>query len=308
MDTLVVALGGNALLQRGETPSFAVQLQNVQRTAAHLGKVFAKAKGGFAITHGNGPQVGDEFLRNLYAGKKVSRLPLAALNGETQALIGSMLELSVGKELRRLGSRKEVSAMLTHVLVSKGDAAFSRPTKQIGPFYPKKELIAEEKKEGFGYVRAGAGFRRVVPSPAPLGILEIKEIKSLLKGGNGVVCCGGGGIPVFRSGAGYSYANAVIDKDRTTQLLANSLGAKRMVILMDTDYVYRDAANKKHPIRKARAEELEEIVNTFEEGTMRPKVEACLKFLENGGERAQIGSLWDFERVMEGRSGTDITG
>ena len=239
MDAIVVALGGNALLQRGEKPSFHLQMKNISETAWRLAKVMAKSRHGFVITHGNGPQVGDEFLRNFFAKGEIPKLPLHILNAETQAMIGSMLELELGNELKRQGSGKRVSTIITHVLVSRKDPAFEKPTKPIGPFYTEAHLERELEEEKFHYAKVDGEYRRVVPSPRPLEILEINEIEALAKRGDIVICCGGGGIPVFNSGKAHMGAEAVIDKDSTTQLLSNSIGAKRMVILTNVDYVYK---------------------------------------------------------------------
>lgn len=306
MDAIAVALGGNALLQKGERPSFHLQMKNVAETARRLAAEMAKSRNGFVITHGNGPQVGDEFLRNFYAKEKIPKLPMHALNAETQAMIGSMLELELGNELRRLGSRKRVSTVLTHVIVDAKDPAFENPTKPIGPFYSKAHLKRELKVEKFHYAKIDGCYRRVVPSPRPLEIVELAEIDALARKGDIVICCGGGGIPVFRNGKALIGAEAVVDKDSTTRLLSNSIGMRRMVILTNVDYVYEDHEAKKGEIRRASARSLARRISDFEDGTMKPKIEACIEFINNGGELAQIGNLEKFGNVMAKQSGTEI--
>ncbi len=303
MKRIVIALGGNALLQRGEKPTFAVQLRNAQKTAKHLARALKSYGSGFVITHGNGPQVGDEFLRNLYASKEIPKLPLSILNAETQALIGSIIELSLSRELKST----DISTVITHTLVDKNDKAFAKPTKPIGPFYTKAQLDEELRKESFKYIKANGAYRRVVPSPKPLRILEIGAIKELLKSGHGVICCGGGGVPIFRSGSNYVGAEAVIDKDRTTELLATQIKAERMVILTNVDYVYTDYKRKKGGLAEIEAGKLRKMLGSFEEGTMRPKLEACISFIEHGGKSAVIGSLFDADNVISGRGGTRVT-
>ena len=303
MDSIVIALGGNALLLKGERSTFKVQMRNAEMASKKLAGALSKLDYGFVLTHGNGPQVGNELLRNFYAQGRVPRLPLSILNAETQAFIGSMIELALNKELKRLGSRKTVSTVITHVAVNRNDKAFSNPTKPVGPFYTEKELERQLKIERFKYVRTGGSYRRVVASPKPLEILEINTIRRLLKDGYGVICCGGGGVPVFKSKGRYTGADAVIDKDRTTALLASKIGAKKMIILTDVDYVHDD---RKKPIHKIKAKELKKTIGDFEQGTMRPKLEACISFIENGGKVARIGNLSNAESVINGKRCTEI--
>ncbi len=302
MDALVIALGGNALLQNGEKPSFPVQLKNARRTAKSIARRLAKEKA-FVITHGNGPQVGYELLRNIYAGRKLPQMPLRIINAETQAIIGSILQSAIASELEKIGSKKRICTVLTHVVVDRKDKAFENPTKPIGPLYSKKELQKQLKIEKFDYVMTGLLYRRVVASPRPLKIIEIGQIKELVEDGFGVICCGGGGIPIFDDWNG---ANAVIDKDRTTQHLANSIKASRMAILTNVDCVYKDYLGRRVPIKKIEASSIGESLGDFDEGTMRPKLEACTDFIMNGGKRAYIGSLFSLDSALAGTSGTLI--
>lgn len=299
MDPLVIALGGNALLKKGEQPTYRVQMANVRKSVKPIVKALAKSKDPFVITHGNGPQVGEEFLRNIHA-RQIPRMPLYLLNAETQAVIGSMIEQAIREELERLRSKKQVVTIITHVLVDKDDAAFKRPTKPIGPFYTRAQLKKELIAERFPYTKEQGLFRRVVPSPKPIKILELEAIKEQTSSGVSVICCGGGGIPMARNGTGsYSGVNAVLDKDRTTSLLASSLGAKRIIILTDIDHVIDPKTRM--PIELISVEQARQRLDKFEVGTMKPKVEACVSFMEKGGEDARIGSLSQFSDVLRGK-------
>ncbi len=303
MDTLVIALGGNALLQRGEKPSFHVQMKNAMTTARSIAKTLAN-EDSFVITHGNGPQVGDELLRNMFARSRIPQLPLHIINAETQAVIGSILQTAIESELMRIKSRARLCTLLTHVIVDKKDSAFNHPTKPIGPFYTKSELHAEQRREKFKYVIEEGAYRRVVASPRPMRIVEINQIKALLKEGFGVICCGGGGIPIFNDWTG---AHAVIDKDLTTQLLANSIEARRMAILTSADYVYADYGKESTKIRHANAAQIKKLMKKFDQDTILPKMEACVNFIGHGGKTAYVGNLLSLDAVLKGKSGTRIS-
>lgn len=306
MEIIVMALGGNALLRKGEKPSFEVQMRNARRAAKSIAKVMAERKGtAFAITHGNGPQVGDELLRNIYSKQRLPALPLYILNAETQATIGSILEQTLHEELKKLGAKRKICVIETHVAVRGNDTAFRNPTKPVGPFYSKAELESELKKKRFDFVKVGGSYRRVVPSPQPVEILELDAIESLLKSGYDVISCGGGGIPMVRNGKGYSGADAVIDKDLTAELLASSIKAKEMVILTDVDYVHMPGSAEK--VGSIKAKELERILNEFEDGTMKPKITACLRFVKKNRKTARIGNLFKLDKVITGESGTKVS-
>lgn len=301
-----MALGGNALLNKGETPTFETQLKNATRTAKHLLGTLANRDKRIVITHGNGPQVGNEYLRSEYASREVPRLPLYIMNAETQALIGSILELAFMKELERIGINRKVTTVVTHVVVNGRDSAFRKPTKPVGPFYTKNQLKRELANERFSYAKFGAKYRRIVPSPKPISIVELNEIKTLMHEGYIVLCCGGGGVPVSKEGSSLKGSNAVIDKDATTRLLANSIGATEMVILTNVDKLYLDYPKMKQPVSRMAASELERKINRFEAGTMRPKLEACVEFVRKSRKIAKIGDLFDADRVVHGKAGTII--
>ncbi len=297
LETIVIGLGGNALLSPRGKQSFGKELGSAKGTARAIARLSKEYR--ILLTHGNGTQVGDELLKNMGS---IEPLPLYLLNAETQASIGSMLETALNSEK----PARPFCTIVTHVFVDKHDPAFSNPTKPIGPFYTKAQLEKALKREKFSYIEERKMFRRVVPSPMPRGILEIKQIMHLLKRFN-VICGGGGGVPVYREHSSYMGANAVIDKDYATQLIANIIGAKRMIILTNTDYVYRNFEDKSTFIRKAKKEYMKNILGNLEEGTIKPKVDACIKFIENGGRIAQIGSINKINEVIAKKSGTIIT-
>jgi len=308
---LLIALGGNALLNADDEQTYANQYANISIAAKHMARLISKNRGArLIITHGNGPQVGDEFLRNLYASSKIKSLPFHIINAETQSFIGSMLETALRLQLAGLGVDREIAMVLTHAIVDRNDTAFHRPTKPIGPLYTKSQLSAELKAEKFSYVNVGDKFRRVVASPAPIGILEEYSIRSLFDNGTIVIAGGGGGIPVYTDRrAGIRYANpSVIDKDLTSQLIASSVGAEQMAILTNVDYVYRDVRDHSTAIKTTDVRTLKKMMDSFGEGTMRPKVEACIDFIKRGGITAHIGKLEAIDGVVAGTSGTVITG
>jgi len=304
MRKIVIALGGNALLQRSEEPTYANQHKNIKRTASVIAKHIKNCE--LVITHGNGPQVGDELIRNRYASSRVPPLPLYLLNAETQALIGSIFEIALQEELGQRGIEKEIVTVITHVVVDRNDRAFKTLKKQIGPFYNKRELQSELRKNRFMYVKTGGLFRRVVPSPRPKEVLEMESIKKLVKAGRYVISGGGGGIPLYRHGRNLVGVDAVIDKDLTTQLIASAINADTLIILTNVDCVYEKLSDKRSGIKNIKASELKKELKKFEEGTMKPKIDACIRFIEKGGNKAYIGNLFKFGDILKGRSGTEI--
>lgn len=306
MKSIVIALGGNALLDPSGRQSFAKENKNINRVSRDIARLCKDGDYRIVITHGNGSQVGDEVLRNEHAKKYVPKLPLYVLNAETQALIGTVVETALRNNLILLGIKRDVCVILAHVLVERNDRAFKRPTKQVGPFYDKKELDKELKLEKFNYIKSGSKYRRVVASPKPREILEVETIRDEFSK-KIIVTCGGGGVPTIKSGKGLSGINAVIDKDLTSQLLANSIKAESLVILTNADYIYADYKKKKGKIKKISARILRKNLDKFEEGTIRPKVEACINFVENGGKEAYIGNVYKLDSILKGSSGTKIT-
>jgi len=299
--TAVVALGGNALMRPGERGTAAEQRANLREAAEALRPLLGD--GELVITHGNGPQVGNELLRHERAADEVPPLPLYLAVAQTQAEIGALIE----SELEPVAGRA-VACLLTHVVVDEGDPAFDEPTKPVGPFYDEAKARDLERERGWQVVHdAGRGWRRVVPSPLPLEVVELGAIRALLAAGTIVVACGGGGIPATRRGAHLAGLDAVIDKDRASSLLARDLGADRLVILTEVDAVSRDFGGaKQEELRKLSVDEAEALVPELAAGSMRPKVEASVEFVRSTGHEALITSPAALGEALEGRAGTRI--
>jgi carbamate kinase len=299
--TLVVALGGNALIRAGERGTTAEQLAALRETCAALRPLVAQ--GEVVVTHGNGPQVGNELLRQERAADEVPPLPLYLAVAQTQAEIGALIEA----ELAPVADRP-VACLLTHVQVDAGDPAFERPTKPIGPFYSEEEAHSLESERGWALVQdSGRGFRRVVPSPTPLEIVELASIRALLGSGAVVIACGGGGIPVVSRIGTLKGVDAVIDKDRASALLARRLGAERLLILTEVPAVYRAfGSSAPEELRELTISEAEALLPELAEGSMRPKVEAAVDLARAGGETL-ITSTAALPQALEGSSGTRVT-
>jgi carbamate kinase len=296
---VVVALGGNALLRRGESAEAETQRHNVFEAASALAAAAARHE--LVITHGNGPQVGLLALE-ADAYKGVSPYPLDVLGAESQGMIGYLLVQALQNELP---SRKVV-ALLTQVVVDSADLAFSHPTKPIGPVYSEREARELAREHDWTIARDGAYFRRVVPSPKPEAIVELEVIEMLVASGAVVVCSGGGGVPVVRERGRLRGAEAVIDKDLTAALLAEALGAERLVLATDVSFVETDwGTNAASPILSATPSDLRAL--EFAAGSMAPKIEAACRFVEQTGCSAAIGSLAELEAVIRGTAGTQIT-
>ena len=299
--TTVVALGGNALIRPGERGTAAEQRANMRATCAALAPLLGD---GIVVTHGNGPQVGNELLRQERAADEVPPLPLYLAVAQTQAEIGAL----VAAELAPVAERS-VACLLTHVRVDPADAAFQEPTKPIGPFYSEQQARELERDRGWNVVSdACRGWRRVVPSPAPLEVIELEAIRTLLETGTIAVACGGGGIPVVRRDGRLDGVDAVIDKDLASALLATELGANRLVVLTDVPAVYRNFGGpSEHELRTLAAAEAEELVTELPAGSMRPKVAAAARFVRATGGEATITSADALADAIVGRSGTRIT-
>ena len=294
--TTVVALGGNAL-GRGTTAEQLKVLRGVCESIAPLVR-----EGDVVVTHGNGPQVGNELLRQERAADEVPPLPLYLAVAQTQAEIGALIETELSA-----ASGRSVACLLTHVHVDPEDPAFERPTKPIGPFYGAEEARRLEGERGWQLLEdAGRGFRRVVPSPLPLEIAELAAIRALLASGVIIVACGGGGIPVVNRNGRLKGVDAVIDKDRASALLARRLGAERLVVLTEVPAVYRRFGKPgQTEIRELSATEAEVLLPELAEGSMRPKVESAVELARAGGETL-ITSFEALEDALAGRAGTRI--
>jgi carbamate kinase len=297
---VVVALGGNALLRRGEAPEADVQRRNVERAVERSVAPIAR-RHELVVTHGNGPQVGLLALQAA-AYRDVRPYPLDVLGAESEGMIGYLLDLALGNAL----PDRDIATLLTQVEVDPDDPAFAVPSKPIGPTYSDAEVERLRAERHWALMRDGAGWRRAVPSPAPRRIREIGTIKLLLRAGVIVVCAGGGGIPVVATrDGGLRGVEAVIDKDLAAALLAESIEADALLLLTDVPAVWtRWPMSEGTPIRRATPAELR--AQSFAPGTMGPKVEAACRFVERTGRMAAIGAIDQAEAILEGRAGTQI--
>lgn len=307
MKRLVIALGGNALLMNGDRRDYETQVKHAYDALSSLSDVIEKED--VIITHGNGPQVGDIFLRNQDAENMPPGMPLHACGSMSQGLIGEMVLEAYEKVKKEKGLGKDMSVIITRTLVDKNDPGFQNPSKPVGQIFTESEKEKIEKEKGWKFTKTEKGWRRVVPSPFPKDILEKRIIESNLISGFIPVCVGGGGIPVVENGNGFSGVEAVIDKDLASAILAYMLECEELLILTDVPNVY---INFGKPDQKAlenvTLSEMENYMNEnqFGKGSMYPKVNAAITFLKHGGKIARIGDLKDAINVYRGKSGTHI--
>jgi carbamate kinase len=296
---VVAALGGNALLRRGEPLEAPLQRANARRAVEALAGLAARAE--LVVTHGNGPQVGLLALQAA-AYEAVPAYPLDVLGAESEGMIGYLLE----QELENALPGRRVATLLTQVVVAADDPGFGRPTKPIGPVYEEADARRLAAERGWTIARDGPAWRRVVPSPEPLAIVELETIRLLVEHGVLVVCTGGGGIPVVREHGLLHGVEAVIDKDLAAAVLARELGADLLLLLTDVPAVERGFGTPSaEPIARATADELR--LERFAEGSMGPKVEAACRFVEATGGLAGIGALADAALIAGGEAGTLVT-
>jgi carbamate kinase len=298
---IVVAVGGNALLERGERPDAVIQQRHVRRAAAALAPLAAGHQ--LVLCHGNGPQVGLLALES-QADTSLSRpYPLDVLVAQTQGMIGYW----IAQEFRNAGVAQPVVCVVSQTVVDPADPAFGHPTKFIGASYGEGEARALAARLGWAIAADGPRWRRVVASPRPLGLVEIETVSSLADAGALVVCGGGGGIPVVRSGTGeLAGVEAVVDKDLTAAELAITLRADRLLVLTDVPGIIRGYGTPgAQPIQAIGAGALSAM--TFPAGSMGPKAEACIRFVTATGQPAAIGALTDAADILAGRAGTTIS-
>ena len=298
---VVIALGGNALLRRGEALTAKNQRRNVKIAAEALAPIVREHE--VVISHGNGPQVGLLALQGS-AFQPGGIFPLDVLGAETEGMLGYLIEQELGN---LLPEDRHCATLLTQIEVDPGDAAFAHPTKPIGPVYSEMEARQLAGERGWSVAPDGDRFRRVVPSPRPKRIFEIGVIELLIRHGVIVICAGGGGIPVIRRLDGSLVGvEAVIDKDLASSLLARQIGADAFLMLTDVDAVYADWGEPKaRPLSRVSLEQLREY--HFAPGSMGPKVEAAIEFVETGGRMAGIGRLEDAEAILNGGAGTRVS-
>ena len=306
---MLLAIGGNSLIRAGEKGTVAEQLGNARRTAA---AIIGLIRDGYrlVITHGNGPQVGADLLRSERAADQVPGLPLDVCGAATQGEIGYLLCQSLHDELAAAGLHIPLVSLVTQTVVARDDPAMQHPSKPIGPFYSRAD--AEQRKRAFGWEiveDAARGYRRVVPSPEPIDIVELEVIRDLVQDGVLVVAVGGGGIPVVRSNGTLQGVEAVIDKDRASALLASRLGVDIFAISTDADFVYRDYKTAaQQPLTRATVAEMESYLQAghFPPGNMGPKIESALRFLRQGGREVIITSYQHLYDAVAGHAGTHI--
>lgn len=307
---IVIALGGNALLQRGQKGTFEEQYQNVRSTVSKIADLIQRGHK-VVMVHGNGPQVGATLLRHEAAKNIVPSFPLDACGAETQGFIGYMIQQALRNELKSRGIDKFVVTIITRVIVDKHDSAFQHPTKPIGPFYSKEEAekVKGQRPDVVVKEDAGRGYRRVVASPDPKVIAERNAIRTLVDAGFVVVACGGGGIPIIEESGTAMGVEAVIDKDLAGQRLATLIGANIFVVLTDVDGAYTHYGTPKQElITEITTGRLKNYLKEgeFKEGSMAPKIEAAIRFVEGGGDQAIIASLGKLTEALENKTGTHI--
>jgi carbamate kinase len=307
--TAVVALGGNALSPPGERSTIADQFRHTRESLSPIVDL-ASEGWNLCIVHGNGPQVGDELVRNEVARQEVAPLPLGVLVANTAGWIGYMVQQSVENALRRIGNERSVTTILTQIEVDPKDEGLSNPTKFIGHSIPASRA-AQLMAEGQPVKLDSRGqYRRVVGSPKPRAIHEIALIRELVESGTIVIACGGGGIPVYRhSTLGLEGVDAVVDKDLAAAVLARELGAELLLILTDVDAVYADwGKDSKRALRRMSVDEADVLDRSgaLGEGSMAPKVRAAVDYVRHTGGRAIITELSRGLDAVHGRAGTTI--
>ncbi|MBM3332902.1 carbamate kinase [candidate division WOR-3 bacterium] len=307
----VVAIGGNSLIRSKDKSSFADQLATTAETCRSIADV-AEAGHDIVVTHGNGPQVGFILIRSHLARNRLPEVPLDACNAQTQAEIGYMIQQSLDNEFKRRSIGRPVVTLVTQVVVDAADPAFREPSKPVGPFYTKGEAARLEKELGWVLREdAGRGFRRLVPSPRPISVVEMTEVESLLGSGAVVIACGGGGIPVVRDNGTLKGVAAVIDKDLASSLLAGDIGAERLVISTAVEHVCLNYGQANQtPLGFVSALDVKNhlAARQFPAGSMGPKIEAALDFLQRGGKEVVITDPGHLAEAMAGKAGTHITG
>jgi len=308
--TIVVALGGNAIIEEGTEGTITQQFANTRKSLAAIVGMIADGHK-VVLTHGNGPQVGVHLIQNEAASAQVPPSPLGVIVADTQGSMGYMIAQSLANTMHLKGISKDVVTVITQVEVDPADPSMLNPTKYVGPFYKAEQV---EKLRDCGWIikeDPGRGFRRVVPSPIPLDVIEKDTIRDLIDEGKIVIAVGGGGIPVYREADGrLEGVDAVIDKDRASALLANLINADELVILTGVDKV---AINFKKPDQKVfdhlTVAECERYLaeGQFPKGSMGPKIEAACDFVRRGGARVIITSLENATLAVEGKAGTEVT-
>ncbi len=310
MTLAVVAVGGNAISPPKDA-SLAATKAHIATTARRLADLVDGAYT-LVVTHGNGPQVGSILLQNEEARQRTPAMPLDVCVAESQAQIGYLLQQALQNEFAARGTRKTVASVVTQVLVDEGDPAFRDPTKPIGPVYPDDQDLSVMRAKGWKLARdARGGWRRVVPSPRPVDIVEKDLVKALLRAGDAAVLivAGGGGVPVVRRGKALVGVEAVVDKDLASAVLGRAIDAELLIVITDVPRVFLNYGKLEQAelVRLTPAEARHHLaVGQFPAGSMGPKIEAALQFLEGGGRRVVITDMDHVLDALSGRAGTTI--
>jgi len=301
--TLLIALGGNALIRKSQKGTVTEQFENLRVPVRQIASLASDYR--IIITHGNGPQVGNLMLQQESC-DAVPKLPLEILVAQTQGQIGYMIESVLDEALMEQGADfNPLVSLITYVVVDEADPAFTNPSKPVGPFF----TTAEAEKLDYPTMETPKGFRRVVASPKPVTIIEKREIKRLIQSGFIVICCGGGGIPVVRNGRAFNGVDAVIDKDLVSALLAAEIDADQLVIVTDVDGVMADFNTPgQRLISRMRLDDAADFLRNDKsgKGSMAPKVAAAMQFIQSGGKRAVITSIETVYDSVKGTAGTQI--
>ncbi|AEC52770.1 carbamate kinase-like carbamoyl phosphate synthetase [Pyrococcus sp. NA2] len=310
-ERVVIALGGNALQQRGQKGSYEEMMENVKKTAKQIAEIISKGYE-VVITHGNGPQVGT-ILLHMDAGQAIHNIPAQPMDvagAMSQGWIGYMIQQALKNELRKKGIEREVVTIITQTLVDKEDPAFKNPTKPVGPFYDEETAKKLAKEKGWIVKEdSGRGWRRVVPSPDPKGHVEAETIRKLVDNGVIVIASGGGGVPVVEENGEIRGVEAVIDKDLAGEKLAEEVNADILMILTDVNGAALYYGTEKETwLKEVKVEELERYYQEghFKAGSMGPKVLAAIRFIRWGGKRAIIAHLEKAVEALEGKTGTQV--
>jgi len=308
MTRIAVALGGNALIRRGQPGSTEVQRENLETAARALVDLAERSGAEIVLTHGNGPQVGFLAISAEMAAEVVPAPPLDVLGAETQGQIGYLMSQALHRAFLERGITREIAVVVSQVVVRTDDPAFSHPTKPVGPIYDEATARAHAAERGWSIAPDGTHWRRVVPSPKPLRLLEAPSIRTLVDAGVLVIASGGGGIPVAELADGrYEGREAVIDKDLAAVVLARAVGADGLLLLTDVDAVYRGwGTDQAEAVRRMSPEEALAGLDakSWPAGSMGPKIRACAEFVQSGGRFAAIGRLEDAAALAWGRAGT----
>lgn len=302
-EILLVALGGNALIKKGQEGTIEQQFENLKLPMRQIARLSRQYR--IIITHGNGPQVGNLLLQQEQS-DAAPRLPLEILVAQTQGQIGYMIESTLDSELMKIGiNTQPIVSLISYVVVDDSDAAFRKPSKPIGPIYSKQEAAAVP----YPIRKTAKGYRRVVVSPQPVTIVEKREIKKLIEMNFIIICCGGGGIPVIREGRAFHGVDAVIDKDLASAKLAEEVGVDIFVIATDVQGAALNYGQKDQKIlRSVTLKQAEQYLKEghFPDGSMKPKMQAAMQFVHKRGKRAVITQLDTIEEAVAGKAGTEV--